>query len=679
MNLKADRNGFLVGEPMGDNDAERILSAIKGDTGRILAAMRQLRGSGGSRGYSSSAGGARASLMRSPSGPVASPVGRGGGAFTGRVRGADGRFVAASSSSGGSAAAQASRRVAEVADAAQAMARTAETQRRDAKADKAANQTRGSDGRFGEGGRGGRFGGFAGALGAGGAALNGSEQIDPLLGAVGEIRGIASAARGVIAPLGRAGAGLFGMGRGGDGGEQPTGWLRKVWRELRGMRKDEAKANRDTLRGIKGIKGGSSGEGGGLLGGLFSLLPAFRSLAPILATVAGGLASFGAMLAGLKRFLPAGLTGAGAAAGGAAKAGAAALVKRLPFVGAMFEAITGVFEDQRIAGDDNLSDAEKRRARAENAGSSGGALAGAAGGAALGSLVGPIGTVVGAVIGGLGGSALGKRAGGAMSARWNAVRGTITGASNAAGVDPGLVAKIAAFESGFDPNAKNPMSSAHGLGQFIDSTWIDTVRKHGEKYGVAGAGGMDSRQILALRGDTNLQASMLAELTRENVGKGRALGGKDDAANAYAFHNLGAGDGARFLKALAADPNASISSVLSGKVISNNPSLYGAGQGTVGEAYAAMSRKMGMGEAFAMSARGVASPGMPGLASVSAPSALMAPGAAPQLDPSAGMRVNSSTAPAPAAPAAPLAGQDVRDRTIAHIVTGGIGAGLTHR
>lgn len=672
--LDADSQGFLKGQPLGDDTAQRMLAGIRGDTSKILALMRQTASRGGAgRG----AGVSAARAARAPLGPVAVPVGR-AGAATARMRDASGRFVAGSTPGGtnsATSAARAERSMAETAGAAQAMARIVEAQRRDARADR--NQARGADGRFGSGGRGGGGGGGAvgSALAAGGAALQGGEQIDPLLGAIGEMRGVFSGAQGIVSPLGRAGAGLFGGG--GAGPDEPVGWLRRMWRELRAGRKEEAKASRDLLRGIKDTRRAGESGGGGILGMLAGLLPSLTALGPAIAAVTGGLASLAALLAGLKRGIPGLPSGAGAGAGRAAGVGKG-LLRRVPLLGALVEAVTGVVEDQRIAHDETISDAERRLQRAENAGSTGGALAGAAAGAAGGSFLGPAGTLVGAVGGGIAGSSAGKWVGKKALAGWDYMRDMITGASNKAGVDPGLVAKIAAFESGFDPNAKSPYSSAHGVGQFIDSTWIETVRKHGARHGVAGAAGLTDQQALALRSDPKLQSAMLAELTRENVARGRALGGKDDAANAYAMHNLGAGDGAKFLKALQSNPGASIASILSSRVIANNPSLYGDGSRTVGDAYAAMSTKMALGESFAISARAASSPAAVRASAVPAIAPMSAPGAAPSLDGIEGSRLDSRP-PAVVATPLPAPAQDVRDRTIAHIVSGGIGGASPHR
>jgi soluble lytic murein transglycosylase-like protein len=41
-----------------------------------------------------------------------------------------------------------------------------------------------------------------------------------------------------------------------------------------------------------------------------------------------------------------------------------------------------------------------------------------------------------------------------------------------------VVERIIDVESGGDPNAKNKRSSATGLGQFLDETWLDMIRAH---------------------------------------------------------------------------------------------------------------------------------------------------------------------------------------------------------
>lgn len=200
----------------------------------------------------------------------------------------------------------------------------------------------------------------------------------------------------------------------------------------------------------------------------------------------------------------------------------------------------------------------------------------------------------------------------AIDRNWEQNRELLAEAARNADVDPAILVKIAGFESGFDTHARpvsrsHPkhnvirqfdgtmaLSSAYGLGQFTKDTWLSVIHRHGEKYGVANAARMTEEQANgpALRNDPRLQAAMLAEFTRDNIARGRALGGPDPDANVYALHNLGSGDGPKFLEALRNNPGAPVNTVLSAKVIRGNPTLYGDGSRTLEDAYRVMGAKM---------------------------------------------------------------------------------------
>src|SRR5215467_737464 len=59
---------------------------------------------------------------------------------------------------------------------------------------------------------------------------------------------------------------------------------------------------------------------------------------------------------------------------------------------------------------------------------------------------------------------------------------SIREAARATNIDFGLLVAQAQQESGFRPDAKANGSSATGLFQFIDSTWLGLVRQFGGKY-----------------------------------------------------------------------------------------------------------------------------------------------------------------------------------------------------
>jgi hypothetical protein len=295
-----------------------------------------------------------------------------------------------------------------------------------------------------------------------------------------------------------------------------------------------------------------------------------------------------------------------------------------------------------------------------------------------------------------------------LSEGWNAAKGYLVGASQKADVDPGIVAKIAAFESSFNPNAApirkdgTRISSAHGYGQFLDGTWTDMINRHGAKYGVAGAGKLTKADTQKLRGDKNLQAAMLAEFTKENIEKGRKFGGKDDDANAYAFHNLGDGDAKKLLQGMNAGLNVRESLMQGARtekdrarveaVISGNKSLYGDGTITAAAAYGRMGDFMRRGEVFAQDARAStnaapAIPAGPGSAAVvmagarnmpKMPSLAVEPPKVPDFQPVTAGLATTMGGGQEQRPSVIVVGnktpvgRDLSNRPLAHIVTGGL-------
>ncbi len=65
------------------------------------------------------------------------------------------------------------------------------------------------------------------------------------------------------------------------------------------------------------------------------------------------------------------------------------------------------------------------------------------------------------------------------------VEAAIQRASDATGVDFRFLLGAAKRESGYNPNARAHSSSAAGLFQFVDQTWLATLKRHGAKYGYA--------------------------------------------------------------------------------------------------------------------------------------------------------------------------------------------------
>jgi murein DD-endopeptidase MepM/ murein hydrolase activator NlpD len=139
-------------------------------------------------------------------------------------------------------------------------------------------------------------------------------------------------------------------------------------------------------------------------------------------------------------------------------------------------------------------------------------------------------------------------------------------AGGASGAVDALVNQIIEVESAGDARARNPLSTATGLGQFIESTWLRMMRDYRPDL----AGRMTRAQLLYLRFDATLSREMVANLARENEGFLRARGHDITAGRLYLAHFLGPA-GAH--SALSASPEATVLQVMGAAVVNANPFL----------------------------------------------------------------------------------------------------------
>ncbi|MDQ2104406.1 lysozyme family protein [Azospirillum isscasi] len=153
------------------------------------------------------------------------------------------------------------------------------------------------------------------------------------------------------------------------------------------------------------------------------------------------------------------------------------------------------------------------------------------------------------------------------------VEAAVRNASAKTGVDFSYLMEKAAVESGYRTDIKSSSSSATGLYQFIDSTWLATMRDHGADHGYAKyANAIQTRgdgrpyvtdpdlkrEILDLRKDPNASALMAAEYTRDNKEYLEdTVKGKVGSTELYMAHFLGAGGASKFLNAMQDNPNRS--------------------------------------------------------------------------------------------------------------------------
>lgn len=161
------------------------------------------------------------------------------------------------------------------------------------------------------------------------------------------------------------------------------------------------------------------------------------------------------------------------------------------------------------------------------------------------------------------------------SGSWGAVKDTIIAAAKVVGVDPGLLAGMAAQESGFQPGIRAKGSSATGLFQFLDGTWKQMLKQYGPKYNIPAG-------TPATNGAAN--AILGAQYVKDNIEALRKVTNNVQPGDAYLAHFLGLG-GAR--KALQAGDNASFASLFP-RAARANPSY----SGTIGQVRAQLTNNM---------------------------------------------------------------------------------------
>lgn len=132
------------------------------------------------------------------------------------------------------------------------------------------------------------------------------------------------------------------------------------------------------------------------------------------------------------------------------------------------------------------------------------------------------------------------------------------------------VDNVVKAESGGNASAKNPNSSATGVGQFIESTWLNLFKKHFPDR----AQNMADATILALREDADISKALIEAYARENAGILRQAGVSVNEAALQLAHFLGPQGAVSVLTAKSGTP---VSQVLGQGAIAANPSILGGG------------------------------------------------------------------------------------------------------
>ncbi len=114
--------------------------------------------------------------------------------------------------------------------------------------------------------------------------------------------------------------------------------------------------------------------------------------------------------------------------------------------------------------------------------------------------------------------------------------------------------RVIGAESGGDPNARNTRSTATGLGQFIERTWLALFKERFPER----AAGMSRDEILARRTDRSDSIELIRALTEQNSRALEKAGLATTDRNLYLAHFAGAQGAIDLLRADRGAPAASI-------------------------------------------------------------------------------------------------------------------------
>jgi hypothetical protein len=155
-------------------------------------------------------------------------------------------------------------------------------------------------------------------------------------------------------------------------------------------------------------------------------------------------------------------------------------------------------------------------------------------------------------------------------------------AANKTEMDPALLMAIADKESNFHTTAKARTSSASGLFQFVEKTWLQALKDFGHRYGradearaIAEEGPRQRAKILNLRNDPYLSAALAAEMLKKDGAKiADKIGRPLTAGETYLIHFLGPDDTEKFMKAMVETPDMSAAALLPRPARANRPIFY---------------------------------------------------------------------------------------------------------
>jgi hypothetical protein len=188
------------------------------------------------------------------------------------------------------------------------------------------------------------------------------------------------------------------------------------------------------------------------------------------------------------------------------------------------------------------------------------------------------------------------------------IAGAIKQAANTTGTSFEYLLATAKMESNFNPTASASTSSARGLFQFIDQTWLGTVKEAGSQLGYGNyadaitksssgsysVGDPAARSaILKLRDDPQAASAMAGVLTQSNsfrlTGK---IGRRPTDGELYMAHFMGVGGAAKLIANAEDNPRASGARLFPNAAAANRSIFYERGRArTVAEVYSVLTSR----------------------------------------------------------------------------------------
>lgn len=192
----------------------------------------------------------------------------------------------------------------------------------------------------------------------------------------------------------------------------------------------------------------------------------------------------------------------------------------------------------------------------------------------------------------------------------NRIEQAFDAASDSTGTSFQYLLDTARRESSLQPDAKAPTSSATGLFQFVESTWLQTLKEEGPSLGLGQysaeitktasgryqvADPTAREKILALREDPEVSSLMAGALTRRNAQSLRSdIGREATAGELYIAHFLGAKGASGLIGAAGSDPTSSAADLFP-QAAKANPAIFyeGGRERSVAEVYANLTSRHG--------------------------------------------------------------------------------------